>query len=72
MYHEFQNMLLHAARVKFIDGGARMYNMIYCMRGEGGTYHIMYCVGERMYHMIYDMGGMYSMIYYMGVGGCTI
>ena len=23
MYHEFQNILLHAARVRFIDGGAR-------------------------------------------------
>ena len=55
-------MLLHAARVKFIDGGARMYNMIYCMRGEGGTYHIMYCMGEGMYHMIYYMG---ASIYYM-------
>ena len=23
MYHEFQNILLHAARVRYIDGGAR-------------------------------------------------
>ena len=23
MYHEFQNVLLRAARVRFIDGGAR-------------------------------------------------
>ena len=23
MYHEFQNSLLHAERVRFIDGGAR-------------------------------------------------